>query len=114
MANAGSLPGTPKVNIFKPADWPFIWKFLVPAVVSVVLIVALAVTASLALEAQTRRMGTVVTGALQNAVFLGHVRAELRGDARDLYAALASGDVTATDDATKVSDNLKALQEEVK
>ena len=114
MANADSPPGTPKVHLFKPSDWPFIWKFLVPAVVSVVLIVTLAVTASLALQTQTRRMNTVVAGALQNAVFLGHVRAELRGDARDLYAALASGDVTATEDATKVSENLKALQEEVK
>ena len=112
MANAAT--SKTRFNLIKPSDWPFLWKFLVPAVVSVVLIIALAVTASLALQAQTRRMDSVVKGVLQNAVFLGYVRAELRGDARDLYAALASGDTTATDNATKVSDQLKALQEEVK
>ncbi len=112
-----SNPGKIKIafNPFKPSDWPFIFKFLVPAAVSVVLIVALALTASIALTDQTKRMEAVVSGALQNAVFLGHVRTELRGDARDLYSILATGDpLTSTDAATKVSDKLKALQEEVK
>lgn len=110
-----AVKSKPAFNLFKPSDWPFIWKFLVPAVVSVTLIIVLAVTASLALNAQNTRMDTVVKGALQNAVFLGHVRSELRGDARDLYSILATGDpATSTDAATKVTTNLKNLQEEVK
>ncbi|WP_349321190.1 methyl-accepting chemotaxis protein [Asticcacaulis sp. MM231] len=102
-------------DILKPSGWPFILKFLAPGAVSVVLIVALAISASVALTTQTKRMETVVKGALQNAVFLGHVRSELRGDARDLYSILATSDpMSSIEAAAKVSNNLKHLQDEVK
>ncbi|ESQ80299.1 methyl-accepting chemotaxis protein [Asticcacaulis benevestitus] len=104
---------------FRPADWPFIWKFLVPAMAAVALIAVLAVTAALALNAQTRLMDGVVNGAMQNALFMGDVRGELRGDARDLYntlAARAGGDMTkgSAANAMKISENLKLLQDKVK
>lgn len=103
----------------RPSDWPFIWKFLVPSLVSIALIVVLAVAATLALQAQTRRMDAVVNGAMENALFLGDVRAELRGDARDLYNALAAraGGDTVTGSAANtaaIAEKLKVLQDKVK
>ncbi|ESQ90770.1 hypothetical protein ABAC460_08030 [Asticcacaulis sp. AC460] len=103
----------------RPSDWPFIWKFLVPSLMAVALIIVLAASATLALQAQTRRMDTVVNGVMDNALFLGEVRADLRGDARDLYNALAAragGDtvIGSAANTAKIAENLKALQDKVK
>ena len=103
----------------RPSDWPFIWKFLLPSLVSMALIAVLAVAATLALLTQTERMDTVVNGAMENAIFLGDVRSELRGDARDLYntlAARAGGDTVtgSAANAMKISERLKTLQDKVK
>ena len=104
---------------FRPSDWPFIWKFLIPAAAAVGLIIVLATTATLALNSQTKLMDGVVNGAMQNALFMGDVRGELRGDARDLYntlAARAGGDTTigSAASAMKIAGNLKTLQDKVK
>ncbi len=109
----------PKLSWMRPSDWPFIWKFLVPSLVAMVLIAGLATAATLALNAQARRMEAVVSGTMGNAMFLGQVRADLRGDARDLYNALAAragGDTVtgSSANAAKIADNLKALQDRVK
>ncbi len=117
MANAASTHV--KRSWARPSDWPFIWKFMVPSLVSMALIAALAIAATLALQSQTQRMNTVVNGAMENALFLGDVRAELRGDARDLYNALAAraGGDTVTGSAAnamKISERLKALQDKLK
>lgn len=108
-----------KPNWARPSDWPFIWKFLVPSLVAMALIAVLAVAATLALHSQTKRMDAVVNGAMENALFLGEVRAELRGDARDLYNALAAragGDTTTGSAAytAKIAERLKVLQDKVK
>lgn len=108
-----------KPNWARPSDWPFIWKFLVPSLVAMALIAVLAVAATLALHSQTKRMDAVVNGAMENALFLGEVRAELRGDARDLYNALAAragGDTTTGSAAyaAKIAERLKLLQDRVK
>ena len=114
-----SPSNTPKLSWMQPSDWPFIWKFLVPSVVAIALIAGLALAATLALNAQARRMETVVNGTMENAMFLGQVRADLRGDARDLYNALAAragGDTVtgSSANAAKIAENLKALQDRVK
>ncbi|ESQ75763.1 methyl-accepting chemotaxis protein [Asticcacaulis sp. AC402] len=87
--------------------------------VAMALIVVLAMAATLALQTQTKRMDTVVNGVMDNALFLGEVRAELRGDARDLYNALAAraGGDTVTGSAAntaKIAESLKSLQDKVK
>ena len=110
---------TAKTGWARPSDWPFLWKFMVPAAVSVGLIVSLAVVSSMALDAQTKRMDAVVNGAMSNALFISNVRSELRGDARDLYSTLAARAANDTTNgsaaaATRVSDHLKALEDQVK
>jgi methyl-accepting chemotaxis protein len=92
---------------------------LVPACVSVGLIVGLTVFSSMALNAQTKRMGDVVDGAMSNALFIGNVRSELRGDARDLYSTLAARAANDTTNgsaaaANKISEHLTALEGQVK
>ena len=116
-----AIAASPKVKTgwTRPSDWPFLWKFMVPAGVSVGLIAALAVFSSLALDAQTKRMDAVVNGAMSNALFIGNVRSELRGDARDLYSTLAARAANDTTNgsaaaANKVSDHLKTLEDQVK
>ena len=116
-----AFPASPnaKANWARPSGWPFLWKFLVPACVSVGLIVSLAVFSSLALNAQARRMGDVVDGAMSNALFIGNVRSELRGDARDLYSTLAARAANDTINgsaaaANRVSEHLTALEAQVK
>ncbi len=114
-----SRTSSTKTSWTKPSDWPFLWKFLFPSLVAMALIIVLAVAATLALLTQTERMDTVVNGAMENAIFLGDVRSELRGDARDLYntlAARAGGDTVtgSAANAMKVSEHLKALQDKVK
>ncbi len=116
-----AIAASPKVKTgwTRPSDWPFLWKFMVPAGVSVGLIAALAVLSSLALDAQTKRMDAVVNGAMSNALFIGNVRSELRGDARDLYSTLAARAANDTTNgsaaaANKVSDHLKTLEDQVK
>ncbi|MBW8734293.1 MAG: chemotaxis protein [Asticcacaulis sp.] len=107
-----------KMSWARPSDWPYLWKFLIPSLVSMLLIATLAIAAVMALNVQTKRMDTLVNGAMENALFLGQVRAELRGDARDLYNALAAragGDtvVGSSANATKIAGRLKTLQDQV-
>ena len=116
-----AIAASPKVKTgwTRPSDWPFLWKFMVPAGVSVGLIAALAVFSSLALDAQTKRMDAVVNGAMSNALFIGNVRSELRGDARDLYSTLAARAANDTTNgsaaaANKIADHLTALEGQVK
>ncbi len=116
---ATSVSPKAKTGWSRPSDWPFLRKFMVPACVSVGLIVILAVFASMALDAQTKRMDAVVHGAMSNALFIANVRSELRGDARDLYstlAARAANDTTkgSAAAANKISDHLKTLEDQVK
>ena len=108
-----------RASLTRPSDWPFIWKFMLPAAVSVGLIAVLAVASSMALDSQTKRMDAVVNGAMSNALFIGNVRSELRGDARDLYSTLAARAANDTTNgsaaaATKISDHLMALEGQVK
>ena len=108
-----------KSGWIRPSNWPFIWKFLVPSLVSVALIAALAIAATLALNSQSKRMDTVVHGVMENALFLGDIRAELRGHARDLYNALAAragGDtvIGSAANTAKIAEDLKTLQDKVK
>ncbi|MFN3228290.1 MAG: methyl-accepting chemotaxis protein [Asticcacaulis sp.] len=110
--------GAKSTSWTKPSDWPFIWKFLVPSIVSMALIFVLALSATIALQAQTKRMDEVVNGAMENALFLSDVRAELRGDARDLYNALAAragGDTTtgSAANAIKIAEHLQSLKARV-
>ncbi len=116
---AKSASPNAKTGWTRPSDWPFIWKFMVPAAVSVGLIAVLAVASSLALDAQTKRMDAVVDGAMSNALFIGNVRSELRGDARDLYSTLAARAANDTTNgsaaaAMKISAQLKTLEDQVK